>query len=192
VYVSHRHSEAVRSPDLFIVIRTNGDPTAVVPALRAAVKSVDLNVPLESVMTMEARLSASVARPRFYAMLLAAFAALAVTLAAVGIYGVLSYGVSQRRREIGVRMAVGAEAHDVLRLVLGQGAGVVAVGLVLGLGAAAVAARAVSGLLFGVTARDPAVFAGVAVLLGSIALVACYIPARRAARVDPLEALREE
>jgi putative ABC transport system permease protein len=192
VYVSHRHSEAVRSPDLFIVIRTNGDPTAVVPALRAAMKSVDPNVPLESVMTMEARLSASVARPRFYAMLLAAFAALAVTLAAVGIYGVLSYGVSQRRREIGVRMAVGAEAHDVLRLVLGQGAGVVAVGLVLGLGAAAVAARAVSGLLFGVTARDPAVFAGVAVLLGSIALVACYIPARRAARVDPLEALRDE
>ena len=192
VYVSHRHSETVRSMGVFMVIRTSGDPTAVVPALRAAVKSVDPNVPLDSVMTMEARLSASVARPRFYAMLLVAFATLALTLASVGVYGILSYSVSQRRREIGVRMAVGAEARDVLRLVLGQGAGAVAVGLVLGLGAAAVAARALSGLLFGVTARDPAVFAGVTVLLGSIALVACYVPAHRAARVDPLEALREE
>jgi len=192
VYVSHRHSETARSTGVFIVIRTSGDPTAVVPALRAAVKFVDPNVPLESVMPMEARLSASVARPRFYAMLLAAFATLALTLASVGVYGILSYSVSQRRREIGVRMAMGAEARDVLRLVLGQGAGAVAVGLLLGLGAAAVAARALSGLLFGVTARDPAVFAGVTVLLGSIALVACYVPAHRAARVDPLEALREE
>jgi predicted permease len=191
VYASY-HQSTMRSGGTFLAIRTGGDPIAVVPALRAALKSIDPDVPLEGVMTMEARLAASVAQPRFYAALLAGFAALAVTLAMVGIYGVLSYTVLQRRREIGVRMAIGAERRDVLRLVLGQGAIVSAIGVAIGLAAAALASRALATLLFGVTARDPAVFAGVAVLLGSIALAACYVPARRAARVDPLEALRDE
>lgn len=192
VYVTYHQSEQMRAGGAYLVVRTTADPTSLAPALRAAVRSIDPDIPLEGVMTMDARLSASVAQPRFYAVLLAGFAALAVTLAAVGVYGVLSYSVQQRTREIGVRMAVGADAGDVLRLVFGQGAVLVAIGLACGLGAALPVTRALTTLLFGVTARDPTVFAGVAVLLGAVALAACYVPARRAARVDPLVALRFE
>jgi putative ABC transport system permease protein len=192
VYVTYHQSDQIRSPGAYLVLRSKTDSIAVVPALRAAIRSIDPDIPLESVLTMEARLAASVAQPRFYAALLGLFAALAVTLAGVGIYGVLSYSVLQRRREIGVRMAVGAEPGAVLRLVLSQGAVLVAIGLVIGLGAAALLSRAMTTLLFGVTPGDPAVFAGVATLVGAIALTACYVPARRAAQVDPLEALRYE
>lgn len=154
------------------------------PALRAAVRSLDPELPLENVMTMEARLSASVAQPRFYAALLTAFAGLAVALAVVGVYGVLSYGVLQRRREIGVRMAVGADAGAVLRLVMRQGATMSAAGLAIGFAASLLATQALTAFLFGVTPRDPAVFVGVLITLGAVGLLACYLPARRAARID--------
>jgi putative ABC transport system permease protein len=192
VYVTYHQSEQFRAAGAYLVVRSRTDPTSLVPALRAAVRATDPDIPLESVMTMEARLAASVAQPRFFAALLALFGAIAMTLAAVGVYGVLSYSVLQRRREIGVRMAMGAEPGAVRRLLVGQGAVLVAVGLALGLGAAALASRALTTLLFGVTARDPGVFAGVAAVVGAIAIAACYVPARRAALVDPLEALRYE
>jgi putative ABC transport system permease protein len=192
VYVTYRQSEQMRSPGVYLVLRTTTDPTALVPALRSVVRSIDPDIPLESVMTMEARLSASVAQPRFYAVLLGGFAALALALAVVGVYGVLSYSVRQRRREIGVRMAVGANTGDVLRLVMRQGAVMIAAGLSVGLAAALLASRILTTLLFGVTARDPAVFVAAALLLGAVGLLACYLPARGASRIDPLEVLRTE
>jgi putative ABC transport system permease protein len=192
VYVAYRQSDQVRASAAYLVVRATRDPMALVPALRAVVRSIDPDIPLESVMTMEARLSASVAQPRFYAVLLGGFAALALALAIVGVYGVLAYSVRQRRREIGVRMAVGADAENIVRLVMRQGAAMIAAGLAAGLAAAFVTSKAVSTLLFGVTARDPMVFAAAVVVLGGVGLLACYLPARSAARIDPLEVLRSE
>jgi predicted permease len=192
VYVSYRQSRQLRAAGAYLVVRSEADPMALVPALRTAVQSIDPDIPLESVMTMDARLAASVSQPRFYAALLVGFAGLALTLAVVGVYGVLSFSVLQRRREIGVRMAVGASATDVLGLVLRQGGRLVLAGLALGLAAAAIGSRALHALLFGVEPRDPAVFAAVAAILGAVGLLACYLPARRAARTSVLEALRQE
>ncbi len=192
VYVSYRQSEQLRSAATYLVVRTRADPMALVPALGAAVRSIDPDIPLESVMTMEARVSASVAQPRFDAAIVVGFGGLALILAVVGVYGVLSFSVLQRRREIGVRMAVGAGAGDVRRLVMRQGGMLVVAGLAIGLIAAALSSRLLGALLFGVTARDPAVFIGVAALLGAVGLVACYLPARRAARTNLLEALRQD
>ncbi len=192
VYVSYRQSTQLRSAGTYLVVRAAADPMALVPALRAAVQAIDPDVPLESVMTMDARLATSVAQPRFYATILLGFAGLALLLAVVGVYGVLSFSVLQRRREIGVRMAVGAGAGDVLRLVMRQGGLLVLAGLAIGLVAAALGSRALTALLFGISARDPGVFAGVAVLLGAVGLLACYLPARRAARTNLLDALRQD
>jgi putative ABC transport system permease protein len=175
-----------------VVVRTAGDPLQAVPFLRQAVLDVDREVPLDNVMTMEARLSASVAAPRFYALLLGVFALVALLLAAVGIYGVLSYNVSQRHREIGVRMALGASARDILTLVLGQGLVLTMVGAALGLAGAFATARFLRTLLFGIGQNDPITYAGISGLLVAVALVACWIPARRAIRVDPITALRYE
>jgi putative ABC transport system permease protein len=175
-----------------IVLRTAGDPLKAVPFLRQAVLDIDPDIPLDNVMTMEARLSASVAAPRFYAILLGLFALLALVLAAVGLYGVLSYNVSQRHREIGVRMALGAEGRDILALVLRQGLLLTLVGVVIGLAAALGATRFLTTLLFGVTATDPMTYAGISALLVVVAIAACWIPARRAIRVDPMTALRYE
>jgi putative ABC transport system permease protein len=134
----------------------------------------------------------STASPRFFLVLLASFAAAALALAAVGIYGVMSYSVARRRGEIGIRMALGARPADVLRLVMGEAAGVSAAGAVLGLLAALALTRLMSGLLYGVAATDPATFVLVSLLLALVALVATYLPARRAVRIDPLAALRSE
>jgi len=164
----------------------------VVPFLRRAVMEVDHDVPIDNVMTMEARLSASVAAPRFYALLLGVFALTALLLAAIGIYGVLSYNVSQRHREIGVRMALGAAGRDILALVLGQGLTLAVVGVVIGVAGAFAATRFLRTLLFGITATDPVTYVGITVLLTGVALLACWIPARRAIRVDPMTALRYE
>jgi putative ABC transport system permease protein len=141
---------------------------------------------------MDDRVADTLARPRVNALLLAGFAASALMLAALGIYGVIAYSMVQRTRELGIRMALGARREDVLRLVLRQGMAPVLAGLALGLGGAAVASRVLRGLLYGVASTDPATYLAVAVFLSAVALVASYLPARKASLADPVDALREE
>ena len=175
-----------------VVVRTEGDPLAPVPFLREAVAAANPNASVDEVMTMNARLSAAVEQPRFYAVFVGFFAALALFLAAFGIYALLSYTVSQRRREIGVRMALGARPGDVVALVVRQGAGLVAAGAVLGLLGAAGSSRLLESFLYGVGADDPWTFVAAPVALVAVALVACWLPGRRAARIHPMDALRVE
>ena len=179
-------------PNTMVAVRTAGDPLAFVPFLREAVPAASPRAVLVDVMTMDARVSAAVAQPRFYAVFVGFFAALALFLAAFGVYALLSYTVSQRRREIGVRMALGARRGDVLALVVRQGAGLVAAGTLLGLLAAAGSARLLESFLFGVAAGDRLTFVGAPLVLAGVALVACWLPGRRAARLDPMDALRVE
>jgi len=141
---------------------------------------------------MDQVFAAAISQERFQALLLGLFAALALVLACVGLYGVISYAVAQRTHEIGVRMALGAQPVDVLRLVLRQGMGLTIVGLIIGVGVGSIATRVLTDMLFGVTPRDPLTFIGVPALLLLVAFLACYIPARRATRIDPLVALRYE
>ena len=193
VYGSYSQASGQRgSRDVSLAVRTTGDPLAIVPFLRSQVLELDPNLPLADVRTMAARVSASVAQPRFYAMLVGLFATVALILAVIGIYGVLSYGVAQREREIGVRMALGATRLEILRLVLGQGMALTGSGIVVGTAAAFGVTRLLSSLLFGVTTTDSVTYVAVPILLAAVALVACYIPARRATRVDPMTALRYE
>ncbi len=173
-------------------VRTIGDPVALVPAIRQAVREVDGNLPLFDVTTQSAQAEASLAPERLFAQLTSFFAALSLALASVGLYGVMSYAVAQRTREIGIRVALGAQAGDVLRLVIGQGMKTVLLGLMLGLAASLALTRWMARLLYGVSATDPVTFAVIALLLTGVALLACYIPARRAMKVDPMVALRDE
>ncbi len=175
-----------------IAVRTNGDPLAVVPFLRETVNAARPGASLDDVMTMEARLSAAVAQPRFYAIFVGFFAARALFLATFGIYALLSYTVSQRRREIGVRMALGAQRGDILSLVVRQGAALVAVGILLGLVAAAGSVRLLESFLFGVATGDRLTFMAAPLVLAGVALVACWLPGRRATRIDLMDALRVE
>ncbi|HZS05440.1 MAG TPA: ABC transporter permease [Blastocatellia bacterium] len=181
-------------PSIFnaLVIRTDGDPLSVVAAVKSRIWSVDPEQPVSAVRPMEQLLADSVAQRRFNALLLGLFAALALGLAAVGIYGVISHSVAQRTREIGIRMAVGARGGDVLRLVIGQGMTPVLAGVVIGLAGAFALTRLMTTLLFGVNATDPLTFAGGASLLAIVGLLACLVPARRATKVDPMIALRYE
>jgi len=158
----------------------------------AELRALDPNQPLADVRTLEEYLDRSVAQRRLTMLLLAAFAGIAFALAAVGIYGVLAHSVAQRTREIGLRMALGARAHDVLRMVVSQGMGVVGAGVLAGVAGALMLTRVMTSLLFGVSATDPLTFAGVAAVFAGVALLACWLPARRAARVDPMVALRYE
>jgi putative ABC transport system permease protein len=174
-----------------LVIKTGLDPAAVVPQVRAAVHAIDPEQPIADVRTMEQWLSRSLQNRRANMMLLTVFGAVALVLSAIGIYGVLAFGVAQRIREFGIRQALGADRTSILSLVLKQGARTSGVGLVLGLGASLALARFLQTLLFGVTPHDPVVFAGVGVVLFAVAMAACYIPARRATRVDPMVALRD-
>ena len=175
-----------------VAVRTTGDPLAVVPFLREAVAGTRPGASAESVMTMDARLSAAVAQPRFYAVLVGCFAALAFFLAAFGVYGLFSYTVAQRRGEIAIRMALGARRGDVLALVVGQGAALVAAGTVVGLAAAAAASRILESFLYGIATDDLVTFVAAPFVLVAAALFACYVPARRAARIAPMEVLRFE
>jgi len=175
-----------------LVIRTTTDPASLTAAVRKEVAAIEPNQPVANVKTMEQWVSESVAQPRFRTLLLGIFSAVALTLAAVGIYGVMAYSVTQRTHEIGIRMALGAGRWDVLRLVVGQGMLLVLIGIVVGLGGALVLTRMMSTLLFGVSATDPSTFILIMLLLLITALLACYIPARRATKVDPLIALRYE
>jgi putative ABC transport system permease protein len=175
-----------------LVVRTAGDPHALVSAVRKEVQSMDGNAPVFSVRTVEEYMARSVASTRFNMTLLAAFAAVALLLTAVGLYGVISFSVSQSTREIGIRMALGARTSDVLKLIIGQGMVLTIAGVVVGLGAAYWLTRLMSSLLFGVGATDFVTYAGVSLLLLAVAALACYIPARRASKVDPVVALRYE
>ncbi len=181
-------------PQLFntMVVRSDSDPMRLVSAVKSQIWSMDKNQTLSEIKSMEQLLADSLARRRLYMLLLSVFAAAALLLAAVGIYGVMAYSVSQRMHEIGIRLALGAERRDVLRLILRRGMGVTFAGAAIGLAVAFGLTRLMSSLLFGVSAADPATFAGVTILLLGIALLACYIPARRAMRVDPMVALRYE
>ena len=174
------------------VIRTQGDPLSIVGAVRNEVHALDPDQPISAVKRMDDWVDSSVAAPRYRTTLLTIFAALAMILAATGIYGVMSYSVAQRTHEIGVRMALGARQLDVLKLVVRQGMLLTIVGVILGLIVAFALTRVMQSLLFGVTAKDPFTFVVVAVLLTAVAFVACFIPARRATKVDPLVALRYE
>ena len=181
-------------PQLVVVARTAGDvdPAGIAPAVRAAIRELDRQQLIWEVRTMRERVARSIAPRRFTMLLLGCFAFVALLLAAIGIFGVMSYTVTQRTHEIGIRLALGAQTGDMLKMIVGQGMALALVGIGLGLIGAFVVTRLLASLLFGVSTTDPLVYAGVATLLTVIALLACYIPARRAMRVDPMVALRYE
>jgi putative ABC transport system permease protein len=183
--------QPVDTPSLLIV-RASGDRQSLVSALRREVGALDRNMPVYDVKTMSERAAEVTSRTRFSAVLLALFAGLALALSAIGIYGVMAYTVAQRTREIGIRMALGAQAEDVIRLVLGDAIILTLAGLTLGLGAAYAATRLLANQLYGVSATDPITFAAISVVVIGMALAACFVPARRATKVDPMVALRYE
>lgn len=178
--------------EAYFVIRTRQSPTATLPEIRNAMNQVDPDLPLAQLKTMDQVLSASVTDWRFRTILLALFGALAVFIAAIGIYGVISYSVAQRTHEIGVRIALGAARRDVVKLVVGQGRRLALWGIVIGLVGAWALTRFLTSLLFGVKPTDPLTFVGVCLALSAVAALASYLPARRATRVDPMVALRYE
>ena len=175
-----------------IVVRTRGDPTAATGTVLGALKATDPLIPAYRVLSMDANIQRSYWQQALYGKLFGAFAAIALVLAAVGVYGVISYAVSQRTQEIGVRVALGAQRGDVLRLIVGHGALLGGVGIVIGLAGALAVTRFLRTLLFGISPFDVVSFVGVSAMLTGIALLASYLPARRAAKVDPVEALRYE
>lgn len=175
-----------------LVVRTAGDPMALAAPIRELIKEVDPNQPIRSMLPLKNVMVESIAQDRFFTLLFAVFGALSLVLAAVGIYGVLAYSVRQRTQEIGVRMALGAGASDVLRMVTGSGVQLVGIGIVIGTIAALMLTRVLASQLYGITPTDPLSFAAAVAFLGAIALLATYIPARRATRVPPMTALRPE
>jgi putative ABC transport system permease protein len=187
-YVQREHV----SGDIYLAVRTAGNPLDFVAAVRQQINELGVKEPIREVMTMDQRMAEPVAPRRFQMLLFGIFAAVALLLAAVGVYGVISYGVSRRTHEIGIRMALGAEPRDVLRLIIRQSMTLVAIGVSLGLAASLALTRLMSSLLFSLSPTDPATFAVITLLLAGVALASCYLPARRAAKVDPMIALRQE
>lgn len=173
-------------------VRVNGDALAIADDVRRIVREIDGSAALDAIMPMEQVIAGTIAQPRFYAVLVGVFAAIAAVLAAVGIYGVLAYGVAQRTREFGIRLALGGERRDILALVMRQGGTLVTAGIMLGVAGAFAVTRYLEGMLFGLTPLDPATYAAVAIGFASVAMLASYVPARRATRVDPVVALRYE
>ncbi len=192
VYVPYRQERDSFRTWMNLVVRTSLEPTSLAPALKRAVAEVDKNIPLADIRTMEVRMASSVAGRRFQLLLLGLFALLALVLAAVGIYGVVSNVTAQRTHEIGIRVALGARPADILRMVVGYGMALTLMGVVAGLAAAVALTRLLASLLFEVSATDPVTFVGIALLLTAVALLACWLPARRATRVHPMAALRYE
>jgi putative ABC transport system permease protein len=189
LYVAYKQNPR---PTAMMVARTTGDPTNLISTVRNEVKALDSTLAIYSVRTLDQYLAASVAQPRFNTLLLGIFAAVALILTSVGLYGVMSYTVTQRTRELGIRMALGAKPGDVLKLILKQGMGLTITGVVLGLAGAFALTRVAESLLFGVSATDPLTFLVVSTFLLGVALVACLVPARRATKTDPMVALRYE
>jgi predicted permease len=181
-----------RMESMSLIVRTDGDPLTVLPSVRAELKNLNKNLTLYQINTLSAQLSEALSNERMVAVLLSVFGMAALLLAAVGLYGVMSYAVARRTHEIGVRMALGAQTGDIMKLVLRQGMILLLIGSLVGLAAAFALTRLMASLLYGVSATDPATFAGITLLLASVALLACYIPARRATKVDPMVALRYE
>ena len=192
IYISTFQVESGASRHAVLVVRTAGNPAALAASARRAIWSVDKDLPVFGVTTMDNVLAGSVAQRRFSMSLLGAFSGLALLMAAIGLYGVLSYSVSQRMHEMGLRMALGASARDLMRLVVGQGIRVALAGVAVGLAASFAATRLLAGMLFGVSPLDPLTFTAVAVVLLAAAFLASFIPARRATKVDPMVALRYE
>jgi len=173
-----------------VVVRSSLSPSSVAAGIRQAVHAIDKDLPVTDIASFPDALGQSISKERFRTFLLGSFSAIALVLAAVGIFGVISYSAAQRTHEIGIRIALGAQRRDILHLILGQGAKLALVGLGLGIVLALLLTRLMASLLYGVSATDPLTFAAVAIVLLGAAVVACYIPARRAMRVDPMVALR--
>jgi predicted permease len=174
-----------------LVARTTGDPLAITGQVRDAVRAIDRNLPISDIRTMEDVAASALAQPRFVTFLLAIFAATALTLAAIGIYGTISLLVVERTQEMGIRLALGADRPAILKLVIGQGLVLTAIGLAAGVAGAVALTRTLAGLVYGVGPLDPVTFVAVPALLSIVALAACALPARRAARVDPIATLRQ-
>ena len=174
-----------------LVIKTNGDPLGFAGAVREAVRAVDRNLPVSDMRAMDTVAADALSQPRFVTFLLGVFAAIALTLAAIGIYGTISLLVAERTQEMGIRLALGAERSSILKLVLSQGLWLTLTGLVLGLAGAVFLTRSLAGLVYGVGTLDPLTFAAVPAMLGAVALLACLVPAIRAASVDPIATLRQ-
>ncbi|MGH9854454.1 MAG: FtsX-like permease family protein [Blastocatellia bacterium] len=178
--------------NMILVARTSLEPGAALQAVQSVITKLDQNMPIFDIKTLDEHVGVSLFLPRMAATLLSIFGLLALLLAAIGLYGLMSYSVGQRTREIGIRVSLGAQRRDVLRLVMGHGLILSSIGITIGLTAALGAVRLISHLLYEVSATDPATFALITLLLVGVATVACYIPARRAAKVDPMIALRNE
>jgi putative ABC transport system permease protein len=193
IYLPYRQPGGAGSSDMYVVMRAQaGDPRSLAGAVREQLNEIDPSLPLADVRLMEDVLTRAQARPRFLTLLLTLFSGVALAIATVGIYGVVSYSVARRTKEFGLRMVLGAQGGDVLGLVMKQGAGMVAIGIAVGLATAFALTRLMASLLFGVTATDIPTFVSVTMILFGVALAACYIPARRATRVDPIQTLRYE
>jgi putative ABC transport system permease protein len=186
------HAQMAWARDMALVVRTSGDPLALIPAIRSVVRTTDHEIPLVKAVPMTELMSESVSGPRFRTVVVLSFAGAACLLALIGIYGVMAFVVAERKHEIGVRMALGARQSGVMRHVLGQGLRLTALGIAIGLVGAFIATRAIQAMLFGVTPTDPLTYTAVIVALVIVAMLACWVPALRASRVDPLVALRSD